>query len=42
MKNEEKIPDKVKEPFTEYGRYSYADYLTWEIKAPGNIRQDNQ
>ncbi|MHA7129829.1 Uma2 family endonuclease [Algoriphagus namhaensis] len=21
----------VKEPFTEYGRYSYADYLTWEI-----------
>ncbi|WP_057939009.1 Uma2 family endonuclease [Algoriphagus resistens] len=21
----------VKEPFTEYGKYSYADYLTWEI-----------
>ncbi|WP_439488945.1 Uma2 family endonuclease [Algoriphagus sp.] len=21
----------VKEPFTEYGTYSYADYLTWEI-----------
>ncbi|MHA7129828.1 Uma2 family endonuclease [Algoriphagus namhaensis] len=21
----------AKEPFTEYGRYSYADYLTWEI-----------
>jgi len=21
----------VKEPFTEFGRYSYADYLTWEI-----------
>jgi len=31
MKNEKKIPDKVEEPFTEYGRYSYADYLTWEI-----------
>ena len=23
--------DLVEEPFTEYGRYSYADYLTWEI-----------
>ncbi len=23
--------DAVKEPFTEYGTYSYADYLTWEI-----------
>jgi len=23
--------DLVKEPFTEYGVYSYADYLTWEI-----------
>jgi Uma2 family endonuclease len=22
---------KAEEPFTEYGRYSYADYLTWEI-----------
>ena len=31
MKNEKEIPDKVKELFTEYGRYSYADYLTWEI-----------
>ena len=29
MKSEEK--DLVKEPFTEYGVYSYADYLTWEI-----------
>jgi Uma2 family endonuclease len=23
--------DQVQEPFTEYGVYSYADYLTWEI-----------
>ena len=29
MDSEEK--DLVKEPFTEYGVYSYADYLTWEI-----------
>jgi Uma2 family endonuclease len=29
MESEEK--DLVKEPFTEYGVYSYADYLTWEI-----------
>ncbi|TXE14304.1 Uma2 family endonuclease [Algoriphagus aquimarinus] len=29
MKSEDK--DLVKEPFTEYGVYSYADYLTWEI-----------
>ncbi|MEB2786074.1 Uma2 family endonuclease [Algoriphagus persicinus] len=29
MKPEEK--DTVQEPFTEYGVYSYADYLTWEI-----------
>lgn len=29
MESEEK--DLVKEPFTEYGTYSYADYLTWEI-----------
>ncbi|MEB2786073.1 Uma2 family endonuclease [Algoriphagus persicinus] len=29
MKPEEK--DAVQEPFTEYGVYSYADYLTWEI-----------
>lgn len=26
-------PEKqVDEPFTEYGRYSYADYLTWQIE----------
>ncbi len=30
MKSEES-PNEVKEPFTEYGRYSYADYLNWEI-----------
>lgn len=29
MKPEEKA--LIKEPFTEYGVYSYADYLTWEI-----------
>jgi len=29
MESEEK--DLVQEPFTEYGVYSYADYLTWEI-----------
>ncbi|WP_425637041.1 Uma2 family endonuclease [Algoriphagus yeomjeoni] len=29
MESDEK--DLVKEPFTEYGVYSYADYLTWEI-----------
>lgn len=29
MESEEK--DLVKEPFTEFGVYSYADYLTWEI-----------
>ena len=29
MESEDK--DLVQEPFTEYGRYSYADYLTWEI-----------
>ncbi|WP_339875850.1 Uma2 family endonuclease [uncultured Algoriphagus sp.] len=29
MESEEK--DLIKEPFTEYGVYSYADYLTWEI-----------
>ena len=27
----EKAGKKVKEPFTEYGRYSYADYLDWQI-----------
>lgn len=30
MKSEE-IPDEFREPFTDYGRYSYADYLKWEI-----------
>ena len=30
MKNEEEN-NLVKEPYTEYGRYTYADYLTWEI-----------
>ncbi|UZD22020.1 Uma2 family endonuclease [Algoriphagus halophytocola] len=29
MESDEK--DLVKEPFTEYGVYSYADYLTWDI-----------
>jgi Uma2 family endonuclease len=24
--------NKVESPFTEYGRYSYADYLTWELE----------
>lgn len=24
-------PNKVEEPFSEYGSYTYADYLTWEI-----------
>jgi hypothetical protein len=24
--------NKLEEPFTEYGRYFYADYLTWEIE----------
>lgn len=26
-----KPENKVEEPFTEYGRYTYADYLTWEL-----------
>ena len=30
MKNKEEN-NLVKEPYTEYGRYTYADYLTWEI-----------
>ncbi|WP_373492646.1 Uma2 family endonuclease [Aquiflexum sp.] len=30
MKPEE-IENKVSEPFTGYGRYSYADYLTWQM-----------
>ncbi len=32
MKTEETDQSKVEEPFTEYGRYSYADYLTWKIE----------
>ncbi|MDN3687283.1 Uma2 family endonuclease [Cyclobacterium jeungdonense] len=27
----EKPPDKVKEPFSAYGRFSYADYLSWQL-----------
>ena len=27
----EKSKDKVKEPFTAYGSYSYADYLSWQM-----------
>ncbi|HSJ67551.1 MAG TPA: hypothetical protein VK921_07745 [Anditalea sp.] len=23
--------NNLEEPFTSYGRYSYADYLTWEV-----------
>jgi Uma2 family endonuclease len=30
MKSEE-TENKVSEPFTEYGKYSYADYLTWQM-----------
>ncbi|MCH6200318.1 Uma2 family endonuclease [Aquiflexum sp. LQ15W] len=30
MKTEES-ENKVSEPYTEYGRYSYADYLTWQM-----------
>jgi len=30
MKSEE-TENKVSEPYTEYGKYSYADYLTWEL-----------
>lgn len=25
------LKDKVEEPYTEYGRYSYADYLNWQL-----------
>lgn len=25
------VKNQVKEPFTEYGRYSYADYLSWQF-----------
>lgn len=28
---DQKDHDKTQEPFTEYGHYTYADYLTWEI-----------
>ncbi len=35
MNTKKDIPEtpqkQVEEPFTEYGKYSYADYLTWEI-----------
>lgn len=31
MQKEEENNNLVKEPYTEYGRYTYADYLTWEI-----------
>ena len=27
----EKPPEKVKEPISGYGHYSYADYLSWEL-----------
>ncbi|MEX0882543.1 MAG: Uma2 family endonuclease [Cyclobacteriaceae bacterium] len=27
----EETKNKINEPFTEYGRYSYADYLTWQM-----------
>jgi Uma2 family endonuclease len=27
----EETKNEIKEPFTEYGRYSYADYLTWQL-----------
>jgi Uma2 family endonuclease len=29
--NQQESRDEVKEPFTEYGRYSYADYLGWQM-----------
>jgi Uma2 family endonuclease len=28
---EEETKDQANEPFSEYGRYTYADYLTWQI-----------
>lgn len=28
----EETKSGIEEPFTEYGRYSYADYLTWKIE----------
>lgn len=27
----EETKNEIKEPFTDYGRYTYADYLTWQI-----------
>jgi Uma2 family endonuclease len=27
----EKTKNKTQEPFTDYGRYTYADYLTWQM-----------
>ena len=27
----EETKNDIKEPFTAYGRYSYADYLTWQL-----------
>jgi len=27
----EEAKNKIKEPFTDYGRYSYADYLSWQM-----------
>ncbi|MEX2336069.1 MAG: Uma2 family endonuclease [Fulvivirga sp.] len=29
--NQQETGKEVKEPFTEYGRYSYADYLGWQM-----------
>lgn len=29
---EDETNNKLEEPYTEYGKYSYADYLTWEIE----------
>ncbi|MCC5932336.1 MAG: Uma2 family endonuclease [Cyclobacteriaceae bacterium] len=29
--DKEDIKNQIKEPFTEYGRYTYADYLSWQI-----------
>ena len=29
--DEQDTPNKVEEPFSEYGTYTYADYLTWQI-----------
>jgi len=31
MMNDHDTPNKVEEPFSEYGRYTYADYLTWQL-----------